>query len=136
MRAFEIKGAEKEPSELTCVDNPRVKIISSCISNRLEGIENMRVNKYNFLVSEKQIIAYIGIKGQRGGEIAKFIWYRPDGTIQVRHKYVLSLAQPGKIFYVHQKYNPPDLLMPGKWILAIEIYGELVKCLPFYVITP
>ena len=135
LRAFEIKGAEKEPPELTCVDNPRVKIINSCISDRLEGIENMRVKKYNFLVSEKQIICYIGIKGQRSGEIAKFIWYRPDGTIQVRHKYVLGLAQPGKIFYVHQKYNPSNLLMPGKWILAVEIYGERVKCMPFYIST-
>jgi len=133
LRAFEIIGEKEKPPELTPVDNPRVKIINFCISDKLEGIENMSAAKYNFLVSDKQIIAYIEVKGQRGREIVNFIWYRPDSTIQVRHKQVLSLPQPGRIFYVYQKFRPSCLLMPGTWVLAIKIYGELVKCTPFYV---
>lgn len=126
--AFEISGAEPLPFEPVIVENPRVKVINCCISDKLEGIESIKVIKDNFSVSENQIIAYLELQGQRPGEIIEFIWFRPDGTIQERQRHVLSFSRG-----VYQSFNPNNLLMPGKWMVAIKIYGELVKCIPLQV---
>lgn len=125
---FEISGAEPTPLEPAPVENPRVKFIKCCISDKLEGIEDLKIAKDNFLVSENQIITYFELQGHRAGEIFELIWFRPDGTIQERQKQVLSSSRR-----IRQSFNPDNLLMPGKWKLAIKIYGELVKRIPFQV---
>jgi hypothetical protein len=133
VRIFEITGEEESQTLINPVDNPPVKIINCCISDTEVGTKSMKRTKSDFLVSVKQIICSIDVKGQRGGEIVEFILYRPDGTIQDRHRQVLPFAQPGRLFHVCHVYKPTHLLMPGKWTVAIEIYGQLVKCHSFYV---
>ena len=126
--AFEISGAESTLTEPSLVENPRVKILKCCISNKLEGIENLKSTKDNYFISQNQIAAYLELQGHRAGEIIEFIWCRPDGTIQERKRQILSFERQ-----VYQSFNPHNLLMPGKWRLAVKIYGELVKCIPFQV---
>ncbi len=133
VRVFEIIGEEENQPVINPVGNPPVRIISCTISDTGVGTKSMERTRSDFLVSAKQIICSIDVIGQRGGEIVKFTWYRPDGTIQAEHKQVLPFAQPGKSFHVDHLYKPTHLLMPGKWTIAVEIYGELVKCYPFYV---
>jgi len=133
VRVFEITGEEENHAIFNPVDNPPVRIINSCISDTEVGTKSMKKTISNFLVSVKQIICSIDVKGQRGGEIVEFIWCRPDGTIQAKHKQVLPFAQPERLVHVYHVYKPNHLLMPGKWTVAIEIYGQLVKCHPFYV---
>ncbi len=133
VRVFEIIGEEENQALFNPVDHPSVRIVNCCVSDTEEGIKSMKRTRSDFLVSVKQIICSIDVKGQRGGEIVQFIWYRPDGTIQAKHKQVLPFAQPGRSFYVDHVYRPGHLLMPGKWTIAIKIYGQLIKCHPFYV---
>lgn len=135
LRTFEITGEEAPFFELIPSNNTRIKIIMSNISNVLKGIKYPKAGKYNYLFSEEQIFAYIEFKGQRSGEIVEFLWHRPDGSIHARHKRRLGFPKPGRIFSVLQEFRPSNLLMPGKWVLGIKIYGELVKCIPFYVGT-
>lgn len=67
--------------------------------------------------------------------IVEFLLHRPDGSIHARHKRILDFPKPGRIYSILQEFIPSNLLMPGKWVLGIKIYGELVKCIPFYVST-
>jgi hypothetical protein len=133
VRVFEIIGEEENPALFNPVDNPPVKIINCSISDTELGTKTIKRTRSEFLVSVKQIICSIDVKGQRGGEIVEFIWCRPDGTIQAKYKQGLPFAQPGRLFHVYHVYKPNHLLMPGKWTVAIKIYGQLVKCHPFYV---
>lgn len=133
LRVFEISGVENTLPELTPESNPRVTIIKSYISDKLAGIENLRSLQSSFLVSANRIVIYVELKAQRSGEIVEFILYRPDGTIQTRSRQVIALPEPGRIFHLYQEFTPSNLLMPGKWELTIEVYGILVKCIPFYV---
>ncbi|MBL7083031.1 MAG: hypothetical protein ISS41_05295 [Candidatus Aminicenantes bacterium] len=135
LRTFEITGEEAPFFELIPSNNPSIKIIKSNISNVLKGIKCPRAGKYNYLFSEEQIFAYIEVEGQRGGEIVEFLWHRPDGSIHARQKRILDFPKPGRIISILQEFVPSNLLMPGKWVLGIKIYGELVKCIPFYVGT-
>lgn len=133
LRSFEIIGTETGPPDIFPVDNPRVKVMKSCVSNRLEGIEKTKGGEPVFSVSEKKLFAYIELKGYRSGEIIEFIWYRPDGSIQARNKQILSLPFPGRTSSVSQEMSPSHLLLPGRWMLAVKVYGELVVCLKFNV---
>jgi len=133
VRVFEIIGEEENQPVINPVDHPSVRIINCTISDTGVDTKSMKGTRSDFLVSAKQIICSIEVKGQRGGEIVEFIWCRPDGTIQARHKQVLPFAQTGRSFHVYHTYKPTHLLMPGKWTVAVEIYGELVKCHSFYV---
>jgi hypothetical protein len=133
VRAFEIIGEEKSPPIFNPVDNPPVRILNSCLSDTEQEIEIKKGAKSSFPVSAGQIICSIDIKGQRGGEIIEFTWFCPDGTAQAKYRQALPLPQPGKLIHLSQIHRPIHLLMPGKWTVAIKVYGQLVKCLPFYV---
>ena len=135
LRAFEVVSVEKKLPEYTPVSHPRFTLLKCYLSDKLERIEDLNVTKDNFFVSDNPIFTYAQIKGHRSGEVIEFIWCRPDGTVQVRKKQVLSLPPSGKIFHVYQKFRPTNLLMPGKWMLEVKIYGELVKRFPFQVST-
>ncbi len=135
LRAFEVVGVEKKLPEYTPVSHPRFTLLKCFLSDKLERIEDLKVAKNNFFVSDNPIFTYVQIKGHRSGEVIEFIWYRPDGTVQVRQKQSLSLPPRGKIFHVYQKFRPTNLLMPGKWMLEVKVYGERVKYFPFQVST-
>lgn len=135
LRAFEVVAVEKKLPEYTQVSHPRFTILKCYLSDKLKRIEDLKVAKDNFFVSDNPIFTYTQIKGHRSGEVIEFIWYRPDGTVQVRQKRALSLPPRGKIVHVYQEFRPLNLLMPGKWMLEVKIYGELVKCFLFQVST-
>lgn len=135
LRAFEVVSIEKKLPEYTPLSHPRFTILKCCLSDKRERIEDLNVTKDNFFVSDNPIFIYAQIKGHRDGEVIEFIWCRPDRTIQVRQKRALSLPPRGKIFHVYQEFKPLNLLMPGKWMLEVKIYGELVKRFPFQVST-
>jgi len=135
LRAFEVVGIEKKLPEYTPVSHPRVTILKCNLSDKLERIENPIAAKDSFFVSDNPIFTYAQIKGHRSGEVIEFIWCRPDGTVQLRQKRALSLPPRGKIFHVYQEFRPSHLLMPGKWMLEVKVYGELVKFILFQVST-
>jgi hypothetical protein len=135
LRAFEVVGVEKKLPEYTPVSHPRFTLLKCFLSDKRERIEDLNAAKDNFFVSDNPIFTYAQIKGHRSGEVIEFIWYRPDGTVQIRQKQALRLPPRGKIFHVYQEFRPLNLLMPGKWMLEVKIYGELVKRFLFQVST-
>jgi len=135
LRAFEVLGIEKKLQEYIPVSHPRFTILKCCLSDKLERIEKLNTSKDNFFVSDNPIFTYVQIRGHRSGEVIEFIWNRPDGTVQLRQKRGLSLPPRSKIFHFYQEFRPTNLLMPGKWMLEVKVYGERVKCLPFQVST-
>jgi hypothetical protein len=135
-RAFEITGPETESEALNLlnpVDKPRVQVLKCCTSRRLEGIETLGGEKPDFFISDRKIFSFVELKGYRPGEIVEFVLCRPDGTIEARNKQVLGPPSPDGRARVYQEFSPEFFLIPGNWKLAVKVYGDVVKCIPFSV---
>ena len=133
IRAFQIRGLESKSTEPPPLFQTPVKIVRTLIAEGLDQGENPVGIKTHFLVSTQQIVGYMDVKETRGGEVIDLIWLRPDRSVHVQDRITLSSPRPGKVQYVYSRFKPANLLMPGTWVFAIKINGDLVRWKPFHV---
>jgi len=131
--AFEVVGETKIPPVPIAMEHPFIKIIQCAVSDTMKIIDNRTAAKWEFPISVKQLIAYLEVKEQKGGEAVEFIFRRPDGSIYDSEKSTLG-APRNTSFYSYVKIQPNYLLMPGIWTLMVKIDGSYIRCIDFRVI--
>lgn len=133
---FRINNIEWEFPKIPPLEQSHVQISKFVIAAGWDQEDNPVEIKRNFLVSDRQIYAYIDVKDNPGGEVVEINWVRPDGSVYVQNKVSLAPTPPGKVRWVSSKFLPDNLLMPGRWRVDIKIDGKLVRAEKFNVSLP